>query len=104
MAAHLKAVRRYAAVTGRSLYSFGWLLDVARGLYTIRTGRVASKTDAGRWALQNALCPDPELLETTLCVREAPLRLQDDPRTLDLAESLGDAVQRFADVLEEALR
>ena len=91
VAAHLKAVRRYAAVTGRSLYS-------------IRTGRVASKTDAGRWALQNALCPDPELLETTLCVREAPLRLQDDPRTLDLAESLGDAVQRFADVLEEALR
>lgn len=94
VAAHLKAVRRYAAVTGRSLYSFGWMLDVARGLYTIRTGRVASKTDAGRWALQNALCPDPELLETALCVREAPLRLRDDPRTLDLAESLGDAVQR----------
>ena len=104
MAAHLKAVRRYAAVTGCSLYSFGWMLDVARGLYTIRTGRVASKTDAGRWALQNALCPDPELLETALCVREAPLRLRDDPQTLDLAESLGDAVQRFADVLEEALR
>ena len=104
VAAHLKAVRRYAAVTGRSLNSFGWLLDVARGIYTNRTGRVASKTDAGRWALQNALCPDPELLETALCVREAPLRLRDDPRTLDLAESLGDAVQRFADVLEEALR
>lgn len=75
----------------------------ARTLYNSH-GRVASKTDAGRWALQNALCPDPELLETALCVREAPLRLRDDPRTLDLAESLGDAVQRFADVLEEALR
>ena len=102
--AHLATVRRYARVTGRSIYSFGWLLDVARGLYTLRTGAVASKTAAGRWALENRLCPDPDLLVTALHVRAEAQQMRDDPRTLELAAELGPAVQRFADVLETALR
>lgn len=104
MEAHLATVRRYARVTGRSIYSFGWLLDVARGLYTLRTGTVASKTAAGRWALENRLCPDPDLLVTALHVRAGAQQMRDDPRTLELAAELGPAVQRFADVLETALR
>ena len=53
---HYEGIRKYAQVTERNFYSFGWLLDIARGLYTLRNGAVASKTDAAQWALDNGLC------------------------------------------------
>ena len=100
---HCDGIRRYGRATGRSLYSFGWLLDIARGLYTLRTGAVVSKTAAGQWALEQGLCPDPGALETALLVRRAPLSHRDDPGILDCAEAIGPAVQRFADVLASEL-
>lgn len=102
IAQHLASIRRCAAQTGRSLYSYGWLLDIARGLYTLETGRVASKTSAGEWALARGLCPDPPLLRLTLAIRQQPA-LFDKEAVGQLSTCLGDAIQRFADVLERAL-
>lgn len=101
---HFYAIRKYAMQTGRSLYSFGWLLDIARCIYTLRTGQIIAKTKAGEWALENDLCPDRQALERALAVRKNPMAHRRNPNTLDAAEQLGDAVQRFADVLERELR
>ena len=101
VARHYELIRRYARQTGRSFYSYGWLLDIARGIYTLRTGRVAAKTAAGDWA--QGLCPVPEELAAALEVRKNPEKYRDNPATFDRAETLGPAVQRFADVLEREL-
>ncbi len=100
---HCEAIRLYAQKTDRSLYSFGWLLDIARGLYTLCTGRIASKTAAGQWALENGLCPVPQALEAALRVRNSPMLFRDDPALSHYALTLGPEIQRFADVLEDAL-
>ncbi len=100
---HYNTICKYAVQTGRSLYSFGWLFDIARGIYTLRSGDVIAKTEAARWVLENGLCPVPETLRTALSVRTDPLRYKNDPATLDLSETLGDEIQCFADVLEQEL-
>lgn len=100
---HYEAIRKYAQTTGRSIYAFGWLLDIARGLYTLRTGNVIAKTAAGKWALENGLCPVPEALQQAVDIRKEPLQYKNDPATLDRAQTLGAAIQRFADVLEAEL-
>ncbi len=101
---HYEAIRKYAQRTDRSFYSFGWLLDIARGIYTLHTGNVISKTAAGQWALCENLCPVPKSLEAALKVRRSPLKYKDDLQMLDYAEMLGPDVQRFTDVLEEELK
>lgn len=98
---HYDTIRNYIQTTDRSLYSFGWLLDISRGIYTLRTGRVIAKTDAGVWALENHLCPDPDELSTAVELRRDPSRFDDAMR--DHAAALGPAVQRYADVLEREL-
>ena len=69
---HYDTIRKYASSTGRSIYSFGWLLDIARCIYTLRTGKIISKTAAGEWALQNCLFHNITALETALEVRKNP--------------------------------
>lgn len=101
---HYQTIRKYAQSTGRNFYAFGWLLDISRCLYTLRTGRIISKTKAAAWALQNDLCPDVHALTTALDVRRCPLKYRDDQETFDYAETLGEPVQRFADVLEQELK
>ncbi|MBR6536042.1 MAG: DUF4111 domain-containing protein [Lachnospiraceae bacterium] len=101
---HCETIRKYAQSTGRSYYSFGWLLDIARCIYTLRTGKIIAKTKAAEWALENNLCPDWEALTTALKVRRSPLNYRDDKEIFDYAEILGEPVQRFADVLEKELR
>ena len=100
---HYETIRKYAQSTGRNFYSFGWLLDIARCIYTLRTGKIIAKTKAAEWALQNNLCPDLHALATAVNVRRNPLKYRDDKETFDYAETLGEAVQRFADVLEKEL-
>jgi len=100
---HLETIRLHARITGRDLYSFGWLLDIARGIYTLRTGEVTAKTAAGEWALRHGLCPDADALETALTVRKNPDLFRHDLKLMNDAEKLGPAVQRFADVLENEL-
>ena len=100
---HYKTIRKYAQNTGRNFYSFGWLLDISRCIYTLRTGKIISKTKAAEWALQNNLCPDVHALTTALNVRRCPLKYRDDKNTFDYAETIGAPIQRFADVLEKEL-
>lgn len=101
---HYETIRTYACKTGRSFYSFGWMLDIARCIYTLRTGKIMAKTQAAQWALDNRLCPDPEVLSAALNVRKNPLHFKEDKSTFDFAETLGEPIQRFADVLEQEIR
>lgn len=100
---HYETIRKYVQKAERSLYSFGWLLDIARCLYTLRTGEIIAKTTAADWALENDLCPVPDALKTALEVRKAPLEYKNDKQTLDYAETLAGSIQKFADVLEDEL-
>lgn len=101
---HYETIRKYVQKTERSLYSFGWLLDIARCLYTLRTGKIIAKTAAADWAIENNLCPVPDALKIAVKVRRAPLEYKDDKQTLDYAETLVEPIQRFADVLENELK
>ena len=101
---HYDTIRKYAQSTGRSFYSFGWMLDIARCIYTLRTGKIIAKTNAAEWALENNLCPDPDALRYALKVRRSPLEYKDDKETFDYAETLAKPIQRFADVLENELK
>ncbi len=101
---HYETIRKYADSTGRSLYSFGWILDIARGIYTLHTGKIISKTAAGEWALQNHVFSNNAALETALAVRKNPLRFQEDIELQDLSENLGNTIQHYADVLEKELK
>lgn len=98
---YYESIRQYAQTTNRSFYSFGWLLDIARGIYTLRNGTVTSKTDAAQWVLENNLCPVADALEVALEVRKNPMAYRNDSGIFDYAETLGPVIQRFADVLEK---
>lgn len=102
-ARHLRAIRIHGSRTGASLYSFGWMLDIARGLYTVKNGGVAAKTAAGEWALGQGLCPDEAALQLALRGRRDPVAALADDAQMAAAAKLGPAIQRFADVLETAL-
>ena len=97
---HYEAIRQYCVKTDRSIYSYGWFLDIARCIYTMRTGRIIAKTKAGEWALEQGLCPNRQALERALAIRKNPALYLDDQSVQDDAEHQGEDVQRFADVLE----
>ncbi len=101
---HYETIRKYASNSGRSIYSYGWLLDIARGIYTLRTGEIISKTAAGEWALQNCLFSDTDALEIALAVRKNPQKFREEPELQDLSEKLGKVIQQYADVLEKELK
>lgn len=100
---HYDAIRKCAVRTDESLYSCGWLLDIARCVYTLRTGDVIAKTKAGQWALREHIFPEEEALRRTLAIRQAPLAYQDREDTKLWLRELGPTVQRYADVLEAEL-
>lgn len=100
---HYETIRKYAQETGRSFYSFGWMLDIARCIYTLRTGKMIAKTQAAEWALENNLCPDSDVLKIALKVRRKPLDYKEDKQIFDYAQTLAEPIQRFADVLEQEL-
>ena len=97
---HLDSIRKYAHLSGKSLYSFGWMLDISRCLYTLRTGKIIAKTAAGEWALKEGLCPTPETLEYALNVRKAPWLYKDNEKAIEYAGTINGNIQRYADVLE----
>ena len=97
IAGHLTTIRQHGK-GDRSLYAYGWLLDTARCLYTLRTGEIIAKTDAGEWALREGLCPDEEAMRRAVAARKNPTQAD-----LDYACTLTEAVQRFAEVLEKEL-
>lgn len=100
--AHLQTIREHGR-GARNLYAYGWLLDIARGLYVVMNGRPATKTDAAQWALDERLCPCPSELAMALTVRRQPELIR-DASVLDYAEGLTGAIQEFADRLEQALK
>ncbi|MBR4940584.1 MAG: DUF4111 domain-containing protein, partial [Clostridia bacterium] len=69
---HCDTVRTYVTTTGRSLYSFGWMLDISRCIYTLKTGELIPKTKAAEWALEKGICPVEEALRLSLGVRRNP--------------------------------
>lgn len=101
---HYAGIRQYAVQTDESLYSCGWLLDMARCLYTLRYGDVIGKTQAGEWALNEYLFPEEDALQRTLMIRRDPLAYKDRPEVKEWLRSLGPTVQRYADVLEKELK
>ena len=101
---HYEAIREYAQKPSRSIYSFGWMLDIARCIYTLRTKKMISKSEAGAWALENKLCKKPEALIFALMVRSDPTMYKNIPQTLNYAQTLTEPIQRFADVLERELK
>ena len=102
--AHYGAIRKYAARTDESLYSCGWLLDIARCVYTLRHGGVIAKTRAGEWALEERVFPDDGPLRRALEIRKSPLAYRDREDVKAWLRSLGPCVQRYADALEKELR
>lgn len=100
---HYESIRQSAHTTGRSFYTFGWMLDIARCIYTLRTGKIIAKTAAAEWALENELCPDADALQYALEVRREPMKYKDDRATFDYAETLIEPIHRFTDVLEREL-
>ena len=101
---HYESIRKYAVQTNESLYSCGWLLDIARCIYTLRTGDVISKTRAGAWALEEHLFPEEEPLRKTVEIRQDPQAFRDRDDVKQWLKGLGPVVQRYADVLEAELR
>ena len=102
--AHYESIRKYAAQTNESLYSCGWLLDIARCIYTLRTGDVGSKTQAGIRALEEHLFPDEGPLRKTIEIRQDPQAFRDRDDVKQWLKGLGPVVQKYADVLEAELR
>lgn len=100
---HYETIRQYAGETSRELYTYGWLLDISRCIYTLRTGKIIAKTAAGEWALREEICPCVDALTKALEVRKEPMKYRNDVQSLDYAETLGASIQRYADVLEYEL-
>lgn len=100
---HLITIRKYAHLSGNSLYSFGWMLDISRCIYTLRMGKIIAKTAAGEWALKEGLCPTPDTLEYAIKVRRAPRLYKDDENALEYAGKIAGDIQRYADILENEM-
>lgn len=101
---HYETIRKYAQITNESIYSCGWLLDIARCLYTLRYRDIISKTSAGQWALEKNICPCTDDLKKALIIRNNPLEYIDLAETKTWLCSLGPSVQIFADILEKNLK
>ena len=88
-------ITRHAQAARTHGFVVGWLLDIARGIYTLRTGKIIAKTAAGEWALEEGLCPNADILQTAVQIRKEPLDYSKEDKSVDNA-----VIQRFADVLE----
>lgn len=99
---HLQSVREHGAGS-RSIYAYGWLLDVARCLYTLIEGKLTTKTAAAQWVLDQHLCPCPAELSMALTVRRQPELIRDES-VLAYAEGLTEAIRTFAALADEALK
>ena len=101
--AHYASIRKYAVETNESLYSCGWLLDIARCIYTLRYQNVIAKTKAGLWAMEEHIFADEAPLRKTLLIRQNPLLYRDREDVKQWLKSLGPTVQQYADVLEREI-
>jgi hypothetical protein len=86
---HYFTIRKYAKETGESIKLCGWILDIARCLYTIKTLKVVAKTEAAEWAVKEGLFPDDDTMKKVIDIRNNPLRYQNDSATTKWAATLG---------------
>ena len=100
---HDEAIRRFAVQTDERLYSCGWLLDIARCIFTLRHQDVIAKTQAGIWALSEHLFREEEPLRKALRIRQDPMGYKDREDVKQWLKGLGPVVQQYADVLEREL-
>ena len=100
---YYNAIRKYAQVTDKRITSSGWFFDIARCLYTLKTGKVIAKTAAAEWALSEGLVPNVHVIQRLIRVRKNPELYISDEETLEWIGTLGPYVQEFADVLEREL-
>ena len=101
---HYETIRKYAVETNETLYSCGWLLDIARCIYTLRHDDVIAKTQAGIWALEEHFFSDETPLRKTIEIRRRPLAFKDREDIKRWLKGLGPVVQNYADVLEQELQ
>ncbi|MCL2285301.1 MAG: DUF4111 domain-containing protein [Firmicutes bacterium] len=100
----IKAIKsHYDTIRQHGKSGGGWLLDIARCLYTLRTNKIIAKTNAGEWAINENICPDTTIMEKVVQIRKNPLELRCDDKIQRWEKSLGQHIQRFADVLEVEL-
>ena len=100
---HNGAIRQYAIQTNEKLYSCGWLLDIARCIYTLRYNDILSKTQAGVWALSEHIFENEDPMLRTLEIRKDPLKYKHREDVKRWLAGLGPTVQQYADVLEQEL-
>ena len=100
---HYDTIRRYAVRTDEKLYSCGWLLDIARGIYTLRNDGIIAKTQAGLWALSEHLFENEEPMRKTVAIRQNPAKYKDREDVKRWLRGLGPVVQQYADILEREL-
>ena len=100
---YYESIRRYAVRTDGKLYACGWLLDIARCIYTLRYCDIIAKTRAGQWALSEHIFPDEAPLQKALVIRQDPVAYKDRTDVKQWLESLGPVVQQYADILQQEL-
>ncbi len=100
---HYESIRKYAVHTDEKIYSYGWLLDISRCIYTLRYKDVIGKTQAGLWALSEHIFRNDEPLKKALEIRQSPAVYKDREDIRRWLGSLGPVVQQYADVLEQEL-
>lgn len=100
---HYDTIRKYAVKTNETIYSCGWLLDIARCIYTLKHDDIIGKTQAGIWALREHIFSDEESLRKTLKIRQQPIRYKYRDDIKLWLSSLGATIQQYADALETEL-
>ena len=100
---HYETIRKYGRLSGRSLYTFGWLLDISRCIYTLRTGKIIAKTAAGEWARKEKICPCENVLARAIEIRKEPMQYKKHVLESDDVKWVTDGIQQYADVLEGEL-
>ena len=100
---HYESIRRFAVQTDERLYSCGWLLDIARCVYTLRFNDVIAKTQAGLWALKEHIFADEEPLKKAVEIRLSPAVYKEKEDVKQWLKGLGPVVQQYADLLERKL-
>ena len=104
-AAVIDAIKNhYETIRQHGSSGSGWLLDIARCLYTLKTSMIIAKTEAGQWAISENICPDVSVMEKAVEIRKNPLAFRSDNEVVKWEENLGPHIQRFADILETKLK
>lgn len=97
-----KTIRRYGKINENS-HSLGWFFDTARSIYTIKTSKITSKTNAVKWVIDNDFYHDKILLVNLIKLRNSVSLFENSEHKIECVISLNKKLQEFADTLEMLL-